>query len=355
MADLIKIGIVGTGERGLMYAATYSHMDREEFILAGGPIELLESTVKPTIPHRNTIVTGCYGEATEGVKYSPEQFAKAFDCKVYKKLEEMLDPALFDGVFIANDDGNLEKMEEYAMAFIKAGIPVFVDQPFAADAAGAKRLIDAAREHNTLINGGASLMYSHESRRLHQRHLGDTVLVCSSCFTRMEDRSKSMQAVANLLSAVWVINKDYEVISVRYIGSEEAKKPDRKGGAGEVYQVLFKDGYVGVINCNEFGQEGYRQLYSGLGGGIFAHSLTENQLRYSIVDFSHEFSKMVENKLAPRHYDRLFEFTAIIDAALKSREEGNRAVTIQEIADSVGYQLKVPMEHRGSVEDFGWS
>lgn len=353
MADLVRIGVIGTGKRGLMFAAAWSYMDREEFILAGGPIELLESASKPTIPHINTVVTGCCGEKTDKVMYSAEQFSKAFGCKVYDCPEDMADASLFDGIFIANDEGTSEKLEEYAMIFIKAGIPVFVDCPFAADAACAARLLNAARENNTLITGGASLIYSHESRRLPKRHLGKTVMVYSTYFARLEDRFRSMQAVANLIGAVWAVNGEYEVTSVRYIGSEEGKNPDRKEGTGEVYHVMFKDGYIGVINCNEFGQDAYRQDYFGT-EGVFTHCLTENQLRYSIVDFSHEFSKMAETKLAPRHYDRLFELTAIIDAGLKSRNEGGREVMISEIAEKAGYQQGIPMENRKTVDEFGW-
>lgn len=37
-----------------------------------------------------------------------------------------------------------------------------------------------------------------------------------------------------------------------------------------------------------------------------------------------------------------------------TREENGREVTIQEIADDVGYQLGIPMEHKGVATKFGW-
>lgn len=143
------------------------------------------------------------------------------------------------------------------------------------------------------------------------------------------------------------------MVSAQYIGNEEGKNPDREKGNGEVYRILLKDGTIGIINCNDYNEYSFRLDVFG-STGVSTEYVTEPTLRYGIVDIAREFAKMIDDKIPPYHYDRIFEFVAIIDAALKSREENGREVTIQEIADDVGYQLGIPMEHKGVATKFGW-
>ena len=130
---------------------------------------------------------------------------------------------------------------------------------------------------------------------------------------------------------------------MQYIGNESGKSEDRVKGNGEAYRVLFRDGTIGIINCNDYNHYSFRLDVFG-SNGTSTEYVTEPTLRSGIVDISNVFAKMIEDRIPPLHYDRIFEFVATIDAALLSREQGGREVTIQEIADSVGYELGVPME-----------
>lgn len=83
--------------------------------------------------------------------------------------DEFVDQA--DAVIITARHGDLHY--EYAMPYIKKGIPAFVDKPFAIRAENIEEMINAAKEHHTLLCGGSSLKYMDEIqplRRFCQSH-----------------------------------------------------------------------------------------------------------------------------------------------------------------------------------------
>jgi predicted dehydrogenase len=65
-----------------------------------------------------------------------------------------------DAVMVVFRNGNLHA--EYALPFIKAGIATWVDKPFTIKNEDAKQLIDAAKEHNTLLTGGSTCKYAYD-------------------------------------------------------------------------------------------------------------------------------------------------------------------------------------------------
>ncbi|MCI6908697.1 MAG: Gfo/Idh/MocA family oxidoreductase [Clostridiales bacterium] len=376
MLNQKRIGFLRTDYHSLIYAYCFGESDRYQFRLAGGQLYILEYESQPTLPVCSTTVGGCYNppnertrymegsgglptpvaelsgdalakyEAVEkrlGVRLTPEQFGKAFHCPVYTSLEEMADPEKLDAAFIGNCSWYADDHYELALPFLKAGIPMFIDKPFANNAANAKKIIDAARQYNTPIFSSSILLYVGANRDLVKKNLGDPRMVVSTFSSRMEQRNASVHTISNLLGAVWMLKGDYEVVSMQYIGNESGKSEDRVKGNGEAYRVLFRDGTIGIINCNDYNHYSFRLDVFG-SNGTSTEYVTEPTLRSGIVDISNVFAKMIEDRIPPLHYDRIFEFVATIDAALLSREQGGREVTIQEIADSVGYELGVPME-----------
>jgi len=63
-----------------------------------------------------------------------------------------------DAAMILFRDGNLHT--SYALPFIKAGIPVWIDKPFTVNLKDAKLLLREADKHNSLITGGSTCKYS---------------------------------------------------------------------------------------------------------------------------------------------------------------------------------------------------
>lgn len=72
--------------------------------------------------------------------------------------DEMLENV--DAAMILFRDGNLHV--SYALPFIKANIPVWIDKPFTVNIEDAKILLAEANKHNSLITGGSTCKYSHD-------------------------------------------------------------------------------------------------------------------------------------------------------------------------------------------------
>lgn len=72
--------------------------------------------------------------------------------------EDMMDRV--DAVMVVFRHGDLHA--KYALPFIEAGIPTWIDKPFTIKNTDAKQLIDAANKHNTLLTGGSTCKYAYD-------------------------------------------------------------------------------------------------------------------------------------------------------------------------------------------------
>lgn len=69
-----------------------------------------------------------------------------------------------DGIMVTARHG--DHHHEYALPYVKQGIPAFIDKPFAVDLYKADELLAAARENGALLCGGSSLKYLDEMNAL---------------------------------------------------------------------------------------------------------------------------------------------------------------------------------------------
>lgn len=349
-----KIGVVRTDNHGLIYAYCMGKADRYEFLQASGQLYILENKWEPVIPLRDTEITGCYGHLIEPsdrwepedlkaaqhkvdtLAWQPEAFAKAFNCPIYDTLEEMADPELFDGILVGNCNWYAEDHVELCMPFIKKGIPLFVDKPFACNAKDAATLLNAAREYNCPIFCSSILYYDDMNHNLVDKKYGKTHLVVSTYGCRIEQRNASVHALSALLGAVRYSNgNDYKVESITYIGTGEPGNTEGKPH-NEMYRIAFEDGTIGIMNLEGFGHYSFHvEAYCET--GISSEYCVEQSLRGGIVEISHEFAKMIDSKIPPVEYDRIFEFVAVLDAGIRSKAEGGRTVMLDEIAQEAGW------------------
>ena len=65
-----------------------------------------------------------------------------------------------DAVMVIFRHGSLHA--EYALPFIEAGMPVWVDKPFASSAADAEKIIAAAKKKNVLLSGGSTIRFAKD-------------------------------------------------------------------------------------------------------------------------------------------------------------------------------------------------
>lgn len=100
-------------------------------------------------------VVGIYGLEKERT----EQVAKEGKIKFIAQNPEDLIGKV-DAVMVVFRHGDLHL--QYALPFIKAGIPTWIDKPFTIKNEDARKLIDAARKYNTLLTGGSTCKYAYD-------------------------------------------------------------------------------------------------------------------------------------------------------------------------------------------------
>jgi predicted dehydrogenase len=100
-------------------------------------------------------VVAIYGHDKQTTKEVAERSQIEF---IASSPEELMDKV--DAVMIVFRDGNLHA--EYALPFIEAGIPTWIDKPFAIRNEDVENIINAAKKHNTLITGGSTCKYADE-------------------------------------------------------------------------------------------------------------------------------------------------------------------------------------------------
>jgi virulence factor len=72
-----------------------------------------------------------------------------------------------DAVMVLSQDGSVHLAR--AKPFLEAGMPVFVDKPFACSLSDALRMADIAAKHNAPLFSSSSLRYALEVQRVHEQ------------------------------------------------------------------------------------------------------------------------------------------------------------------------------------------
>lgn len=84
--------------------------------------------------------------------------------RIAEKAEDMI--GRVDAVMVVPRDGALHA--RYALPFLEAGIPAWVDKPLAADYADALRMVRAAQAHGTFVTGGSTVRFSADVAALRE-------------------------------------------------------------------------------------------------------------------------------------------------------------------------------------------
>ena len=106
------------------------------------------------------VVIGCPGESV----LAPDRIAgyvaevKKLEIPLVDKPTDMLGKV--DGIIVSSLDGSVHL--ERARPFLEAGLPVFVDKPFACSAAQARAIVDLANKHKAAVFSSSSLRYAPE-------------------------------------------------------------------------------------------------------------------------------------------------------------------------------------------------
>jgi predicted dehydrogenase len=153
MPRKIRVGVIRCDTHGYYFGAQMGYEDldpaglvKHDYIVAHyyqniyNPWDLEKL---PKVPGME--ITACYDHERERA----EQFSATFSGKpvVCDKVEDMI-PHL-DAIFISDCDGGGGDHLKLATPFLKAGVPTFVDKPFASTLKDARALVRLAEKHGT--------------------------------------------------------------------------------------------------------------------------------------------------------------------------------------------------------------
>lgn len=111
--------------------------------------------IKEKAKYRDVEITGVYGyDAAANQKLLDEGLVSYVAQDPHEFLGKV------DGIVVVARHG--DHHHEYALPYVKAGIPAFIDKPFTVDLEKAQELLDAAKESGALICGGSSLKFADE-------------------------------------------------------------------------------------------------------------------------------------------------------------------------------------------------
>jgi predicted dehydrogenase len=220
-----------------------------------------------------------------------------------------------DAVMIESQQG--KRHLERARPFLQAGIPTFIDKPFAASAADADAIIALATENNAPLMSCSSLRYAPEivAAVAKQEELGPILSadVWSAC--ALHDGNPGL-----LHYGVHGVEMLYTLMGT---GCQEVQTVFQPGG--EVVVGLWSGGRIGVLRGLREGAYGFgfaahyekgHQTVPNVRGGAYYTGMLK-----AIVG-------MFQGGAPPIPSAEMREIMAFMDAALASREAGGAKVAV---------------------------
>lgn len=125
--------------------------------------------IKNSPKYKDVEIVGVYG-------YDDAANKKLVDDGLVKYVGK--DPHEFlgkvDGIMVTARHG--DHHHEYALPYVKAGVPAFIDKPFTVGLKEADELLEAAKANGALLCGGSSLKYLDEMNTLARFRKAKTVV-----------------------------------------------------------------------------------------------------------------------------------------------------------------------------------
>lgn len=199
----------------------------------------------------------------------------------------------------------------YALPFIKAGVHTWIDKPFAIKNEDARKLIEAAKEHNTLISGGSSLKYAYD------------VLMIKNAVENGSRIGKLKTAVinfpaelANEYGGIYFYGAHLAEMTMKAFGYD-AKSVMARENNGCVAAVVQYGAYQVVMNfipgCNQYDAVLYGEK------GII---IREIDLAGCYNNELEKFAEMMRTKKQSEPYEHLYAPVELLNAVVESYSQG---------------------------------
>lgn len=264
--------------------------------------------VKENPKYSDIEIVGVYSEDEEAVKRIIDAGYADYAAKSYDEFVGKV-----DGVLVTARHGN--NHYKYAMPYVKAGIPCFIDKPFCADLKLAHELADTAEKCGTLLCGGSCLKFIDELKPLARMAKEKRVVsghIC--CPVNMDNEYGGFWFYTQHLIEMLI------TVYGRSVKSVTAYCPDEK-----------KNRVTVIFNFGEFDVCGF---YTGAFRYSASVRTADNQIydtfcddvSYTYANEFDEFVEMVKNGKMPNTYDELVYPVKILDAIHRSYTEKKEIV-----------------------------
>lgn len=285
-------------------------------------------------------IVACYDSERERA----EDFSETFSGRpaICAKPEEMI--GSIDAVFISDCDGGGGDHLTLATPFIKAGVPAFVDKPFALTLEDAREIVRLARKHHTPIYNSSILTVVPAADLFRQRfaEIGDVtvgvVKGVGGAFSQenlgqrdqlggLEDRMAYI--IHGVALALNLFGSDVEYVEA--MGTLPLEYFHLHMVSGREVIILNTSVEHFPERCN-FYAAGY-----SAGGAVTSRPIGDFEFIYGGQKILQNFKKMILTGVPPREYDDIILHIAVIEAGQLAQRTGTQV----SIADVLSGKVKV--------------
>jgi len=253
-------------------------------------------------------VVGVYSEDPQA---SQRIVDKGYASYIAQSPEEFLGKV--DGVVIVARHG--DNHYKYAMPYVKAGIPCFIDKPFCADLKDAQELVATAKANNALLCGGSCVKFLDEVK--HLTRLAKTKPVVGGMVACPVDMD-------NPYGGFWFYTQHLVELMIavhgRNVKSVTAFCPNDKERR---LTVIFNYGSFDVCGLYSASKKYYANIMTAEGNLYEGYC---DNVGYTFENELDEFVAMVREGTMPETYDELVYPVKVLDAVKRSYTEKREVV-----------------------------
>jgi len=222
-----------------------------------------------------------------------------------------------DAVMVVFRHGDLHA--EYALPFIEAGIPTWVDKPFSISNEDAKRMIDAAKRNNTLLAGGSTCKFIYDilmtrNEVKNESRIGSFKTAVMNFPATLDNEYGGIYFYGAHLVEMAMAAFGYDAVSV--VASEKN---------GLVTAIVKYDRYQVTLNFIPGLYEYYAILYGEK--GVIKREIDINDC---YVKGFESFAEMLRSRKMPLSFETLYKPVALLNAIVKAYETGDEIYLDQE-------------------------
>ena len=227
-----------------------------------------------------------------------------------------------DGIILSDLDSCI-RFKELTKPYLEAGVPIFINRPFAMNLQDAQEMIDLAKKHDTPIMSGSSFEYPPEIGHIRSEVKAIEPIRGFTAANSMSDYPSHgihglflvYACIGGGLKSVAYQTPDWHTPNGLVTFEYEAREEGGKTFYGALQEISGTWGWIRV-----FGERTFEQFI--------------NPSLYFWVTLLLEMQEMFETRKMPESYEAIYEKTQMFLAGFKSHVEcGGAPVALDDIGD----------------------